>query len=67
MNRLKNLTNGIDSINEINIFNIKKFFIESDFKINFKIIKLALLISLIRTIPKGLIEVILISFFFCCL
>ena len=63
MNRLKNLTNGIDSINEINIFNIKKFFIESDFKINFKIIKLALLISLIRTIPKGLIEVILISFF----
>lgn len=62
-NRLKNLTNGIDSINEINIFNIKKFFIESDFKINFKIIKLALLISLIRTIPKGLIEVILISFF----
>ena len=63
MNRLKNLTNGIDSINEINIFNIKKFFIESDFKINFKIIKLALLISLIRTKPKGLIEVILISFF----
>ena len=63
MNRLKNLTNGIDSINEINFFNIKKFFIESDFKINFKIIKLALLISLIRTIPKGLIEVILISFF----
>ena len=63
MNRLKNLTNGIDSINEINIFNIKKFFIESDIKINFKIIKLALLISLIRTIPKGLIEVILISFF----
>ena len=32
MNRLKNLTNGIDSINEINIFNIKKFFIESDFR-----------------------------------
>jgi ABC-type multidrug transport system fused ATPase/permease subunit len=61
--RLKNLTNGIDSINEINIFNIKNYFIKNDLEINKKIIKYALIKSLIRIFPRSLIEMILILFF----
>ena len=61
--RLKNLTNGIDSINEINIFNIKDYFIKNDLEINKKIIKYGLIKSLIRIFPRSLIEIILILFF----
>jgi ATP-binding cassette, subfamily B, bacterial PglK len=63
MERLKNFTNGIDSINEINIFNIKDYLIKNDFETNKKIIKTALTRSLIKIFPKSLIEMILILAF----
>ena len=63
MERLKNFTNGIDSINEINIFNIKDYLIKNDFETNKKIIKTALIRSLIKIFPRSLIEMILILAF----
>ncbi|MBD1132892.1 ATP-binding cassette domain-containing protein [Pelagibacterales bacterium SAG-MED45] len=61
--RLKNFTNGIDSINEINIFNIKDYLIKNDFETNKKIIKTALTRSLIKIFPRSFIEMILILAF----
>lgn len=58
--RLQNLTNGVNLINEISIFNIKKYFIDSDNKINQDIIRLALKTSLIRSYPRSLVEIVLV-------
>tara|TARA_Y100000389_G_scaffold168335_1_gene173950 strand:- start:13760 stop:15466 length:1707 start_codon:yes stop_codon:yes gene_type:complete len=61
--KLKNLDDGINSINEISIFNLKKLFSMNESKTNYRLIGYALKISLIRIFPKSIIEVLLVGIF----
>jgi len=62
IDRIKNLTNGFNYVDEINIYNIKDFLIKKDLKINFRIIKSALILSVIRIIPRSLVETLIVFF-----